>query len=591
MRIYDMRDTWNDSGEVFTAIKMNVTDSASDASSLLMDLQVGGTSKFSVTKNGFMKLDSLQLDTFSYVNLDEARVTCRTLGGIGYIYAGDGGITIGRGGVLSFHSSGSGNAAPGGVNGDTFLRGDASNTLAQRSGANPQSFRIYNTYTDASNYERGFIKWDSNVLKIGTESAGTGVGRELYLDATSVRFVGGGNISNTQGQNQCEVFGNLASVGSAIRSVAFGYNATVGGTAGGGIAIGYNAYAASSTTTGGVTVAIGGTATSKDSVAIGGTTSTLGVVAIGRGAVASNGVYATTVIGYLASSAYAAVVLGGKSSATANNQFVCGRTNQTQGIVINDVYFGAGVTNTSPASYTIHGTGGSGTDINGADVSIAGGRSTGAGIGGNVDIKVSNSGASGTSLNNLRTIASFTPSGTTFSEAVSFNPVWDDGGAGTTYTALSLDVTDTSSAADSKLLDLKVGGATVFSVAKNGSMAGLPQEITLAITDEGTDLVTGTGQLTFRMPYAMTLTEVRANVNTAPVGADIIVDINEGGTSVLSTKLSIDAGEKTSTTATTAAVISDSALADDAEITIDVDQIGSTTAGKGLKVTLIGTRA
>jgi hypothetical protein len=92
------------------------------------------------------------------------------------------------------------------------------------------------------------------------------------------------------------------------------------------------------------------------------------------------------------------------------------------------------------------------------------------------------------------------------------------------------------------------------------------------------------------MPYAMTLTAVRASVKTAPTGSTLVVDINEGGTSVLSTKLSIDATEKTSTTAATAAVISDSALADDAEITIDIDQIGATIAGAGLKVWLIGVR-
>jgi hypothetical protein len=92
------------------------------------------------------------------------------------------------------------------------------------------------------------------------------------------------------------------------------------------------------------------------------------------------------------------------------------------------------------------------------------------------------------------------------------------------------------------------------------------------------------------MPYAMTLTAVRASVNTAPTGSVLTVDINEAGTTILSTKLTIDASEKTSTTAATPAVISDSALADDAEITIDIDGVGSTIAGKGLKVWLIGTR-
>ena len=102
--------------------------------------------------------------------------------------------------------------------------------------------------------------------------------------------------------------------------------------------------------------------------------------------------------------------------------------------------------------------------------------------------------------------------------------------------------------------------------------------------------VTGTAKVTFRTPHAMTLTEVRASVNTAPVGSTIIVDINEGGSTILSTKLTIDASEKTSKTAAVAAVISDTALADDAEMTIDIDQIGSSTAGKGLKVWLIGYR-
>ena len=125
----------------------------------------------------------------------------------------------------------------------------------------------------------------------------------------------------------------------------------------------------------------------------------------------------------------------------------------------------------------------------------------------------------------------------------------------------------------------------------DSTFATLPDQIQLACSDETTALTAGTAKVTFRMPYAMTLTGVRASVTTAPTGSTLVVDINEGGTSILSTKLSIDATEKTSTTAANAAVISDSALADDAEITIDIDQIGSTIAGAGLKVTLIGTRA
>ena len=114
--------------------------------------------------------------------------------------------------------------------------------------------------------------------------------------------------------------------------------------------------------------------------------------------------------------------------------------------------------------------------------------------------------------------------------------------------------------------------------------------IVIACSDETTALAAGTAKATFRMPYAMTLTGVRASVTTAPTGSTLTVDINDGGTTILSTKLTIDATEETSTTAATPAVISDTALASDAEITIDIDSVGSTVAGAGLKVTLIGTR-
>ncbi len=116
------------------------------------------------------------------------------------------------------------------------------------------------------------------------------------------------------------------------------------------------------------------------------------------------------------------------------------------------------------------------------------------------------------------------------------------------------------------------------------------QVIPVACSDETTALTTGTAKVTFRMPYAFTLTDIRASLTTAQTSGNIFtVDVNESGVSILSTKLTIDNTEKTSTTAATARVISDTSLADDSEITIDIDQIGDGTA-KGLKVYLIGTK-
>ena len=117
------------------------------------------------------------------------------------------------------------------------------------------------------------------------------------------------------------------------------------------------------------------------------------------------------------------------------------------------------------------------------------------------------------------------------------------------------------------------------------------QSLIVAASDETTDLTTGTAKSTFRMPYAFTLSSVRASVTTAPTGSTIIVNIKESGTTILSSRITIDPTEKTSVTAAAQPVISDTALADDAEITVDIDQVGSTAAGTGLKITLIGTKA
>ena len=119
--------------------------------------------------------------------------------------------------------------------------------------------------------------------------------------------------------------------------------------------------------------------------------------------------------------------------------------------------------------------------------------------------------------------------------------------------------------------------------------AGHPEVLMLAVSDETTAITTGTAKVTFRMPFAMTLTAVRASLTTASSSGTPTVDINEAGATILSTKLTIDASELTSTTAAAAAVISDANLADDAEMTIDIDTAG--TGAKGLKVCLIGTRA
>ena len=116
------------------------------------------------------------------------------------------------------------------------------------------------------------------------------------------------------------------------------------------------------------------------------------------------------------------------------------------------------------------------------------------------------------------------------------------------------------------------------------------ESFVVACSDETTAITTGTAKAKWRMPYAFKVLAVRAGATTAPTGSTILIDINEEGTTILSTKLMIDASEKTSTTAATPYVLSDTGLAEDAEMSVDFDQVGATIAGTGVKVALIGYR-
>lgn len=136
--------------------------------------------------------------------------------------------------------------------------------------------------------------------------------------------------------------------------------------------------------------------------------------------------------------------------------------------------------------------------------------------------------------------------------------------------------------------DTPVAGEALFVAtgATDVEYKFITESFCFAVSDETTAITTGTAKLTMRMPYAFTLTDVRASVNTVSSSGLPTFDINETATTILSTKLTIDASEKTSETAATAAVISDTALADDAEITFDIDTAG--TGAKGAKICLIG---
>lgn len=97
------------------------------------------------------------------------------------------------------------------------------------------------------------------------------------------------------------------------------------------------------------------------------------------------------------------------------------------------------------------------------------------------------------------------------------------------------------------------------------------------------------GSMRYYVPYACTLQSVKASLGVAPVGASVIVDVNKNGTTVFTTQANrptITAGANASGVQTpdvTTLVAGD-------YLTIDVDQVGSTTPGTDLSVVLLVAR-
>jgi hypothetical protein len=88
---------------------------------------------------------------------------------------------------------------------------DANDILAQRRTTNAQTFRVYNTYTDASNYERLVMDWSTttNVGYIGFQRAGTGAARNVIVDLGGNPTAGANRI-HTTGTNTVEIWsGNV----------------------------------------------------------------------------------------------------------------------------------------------------------------------------------------------------------------------------------------------------------------------------------------------------------------------------------------------------------------------------------------------
>lgn len=189
---------WSVSG---TGLGVNAT---SGFTGNLLDLQVNGSSRLSVSSSGARALNVIADNSYSVANILKIG---STEAGIRYysteyytlsFHASNLGTGLGlsSGGVSVGGSLGFGTSVWNNI--DVFLVRDASSTLAQRNGTAAQTSRLYNTYTDASNYERLSTTWSSNVCYTKPENAGTGSAR-LYVPVTGATTVAGLPAAATAG--------------------------------------------------------------------------------------------------------------------------------------------------------------------------------------------------------------------------------------------------------------------------------------------------------------------------------------------------------------------------------------------------------
>lgn len=202
--ISNLTTTWNNVATTFTGFKLNVTDTASAAGSLLMDMQVGAASKFSVSKGGELRMSA---GTKTNVSLTAFGTNAGIFFRSGTIFEASNGTNVYASmQTSSFMVSSSTEIAWSGgfpdINGaDLALARDAANTLAQRKGVNAQTHRIYGTYTDGSNYRRLTKTMSTGgVAEIKPEGAGTGAsGNVLHISGLPTSNPGPGILWNNLG--------------------------------------------------------------------------------------------------------------------------------------------------------------------------------------------------------------------------------------------------------------------------------------------------------------------------------------------------------------------------------------------------------
>jgi len=205
---------WNNTGQIYTGLFLNINDNNSNSSSELLNIRFSGKDFVQLQKNGKFILNSpYTASKYQNIYFDSSYMSANfgiygTDGGYSMILdhggpalALRGGFTgvlaknyhIAQNGFLGFGTSTSVSNPT--WNPDVLLYRDSSGVLAQRNGTSAQQFRVYNS-TGTNSGEFGLFGWQNNNLIIGSQATNSGISRDVLITGNNV-LLSGNNINIT----------------------------------------------------------------------------------------------------------------------------------------------------------------------------------------------------------------------------------------------------------------------------------------------------------------------------------------------------------------------------------------------------------
>lgn len=208
--------TWNAAGVTFTGLLVNPSGTSA-AGSLIADFQFGSATQFSIRKDG-------QLSFSAGVG---------TLSGSGLVVSSGGFVAFGTRAYIDSPADAQLRLNNSASTVSVIAVAEAANTLALRNGVNAQTFNVYNTFTDASNYERLSLAQTASEWRIDSQAAGTGTARAVSIYQGGVQVfqfsTGGSYFKSNLNAATDNAFDIGANGSNRPRSLYLGTNATIGG--------------------------------------------------------------------------------------------------------------------------------------------------------------------------------------------------------------------------------------------------------------------------------------------------------------------------------------------------------------------------